>query len=82
MLELKHLFIRGMSDLSNTTLWQHKAGRLCHLPGVRWNDCENNDRVSNARKGGSEQWVRRKKQIKRAREITAFRSLCIWKKME
>lgn len=38
--------------------------------------------VSNARKGGSEQWVRRKKQIKRAREITAFRSLCIWKKME
>jgi hypothetical protein len=35
--------------------------------------------TANARKGGCEEWIRLKKQIKIAGEITAFRSLCLGK---
>lgn len=54
---------------------------LCH-PVAPWMTVKITTAVFHARKGGSEQGVRRKKQIKAAREITAFGSLCTWKKMQ
>lgn len=54
---------------------------LCHLVAP-WMTVKITAAVSHARKDGSKHWVRRKKQIKAARERTAFGSLCIWKKMQ
>lgn len=54
---------------------------LCHRVAP-WMTVKITIAVFHARKGGSEQWVRRKKQTKAAGERTAFGSLCIWKKMQ
>lgn len=53
----------------------HKGGWLCLLQVLAGMIVKIMMAVSNARKAGSEQWVRMKKQIKTAREIMVFKFL-------